>query len=133
MFRRQRSKIVDRFIDAGSQARGGNVVAEDSAVHDLCKERRLRDEVAHQMRNVDLTFGRESLLIPRSATERDHDYFSFAGSYSAAGHCPGAEDCAAHSQACRVAQELTAAPGEAPRRISGERFVIPLHRAPASL
>src|SRR5690242_3631528 len=77
MFGSQGSKVVDGLIHAGGQARGGNIVAEDSAVHDVGEKSGLRNEFTKQMRNVFLAFGGEGFLIACAAAEGDDDYLSF--------------------------------------------------------
>src|SRR6267378_1397128 len=47
VFRRERRKIVDRLVDASGQACGRHVVTQDSPVHHLREEGRLRDKFAH--------------------------------------------------------------------------------------
>jgi len=42
VFRGKGSKVVDRFIDAGCQACGCHIVAQDSPIHHLREESRLR-------------------------------------------------------------------------------------------
>src|SRR5713101_9015982 len=77
MLRRERSEIVDRLIDARSEAGGRDVMSEDSAVHHLRKKRGLRNQLPHQMRNIFLPLGRESLLVSRSTAERDDNDLPF--------------------------------------------------------
>src|SRR5579864_7980983 len=73
-----RGEVVERFINAGRKASRRNIVAEDSTIDDLREEASLRDQVAHQVRNVLLPFQHESFLIASSATEGDDHYFSLA-------------------------------------------------------
>ena len=75
--RRHRRKIIERFIHAGRETRGRHVVAQNSAIHDLREEACLRDEFAHQVRNIFLAFGRECFLIAGTATKGDDHNFSF--------------------------------------------------------
>ena len=61
MLRRDRGKVIEGLVNSGDQAGGRHVVAEDSPIDHLGKESRLRDEFAHQVRNVLL-----SLLVQTS-------------------------------------------------------------------
>ena len=80
VFRRDSGEVIEGLVDAGDQAGGGHVVAQDSPIDDLGEESRLRNEFAHQVRNVFLTFRRKRLLVPRPAAERDdHDFSLLAG------------------------------------------------------
>src|SRR5882762_6148486 len=76
VFRRQRGEVVDRLIDTGGQACGRHIVTQNSAIHDLGEKGRLRDEFAHQVWDVLLTFRSERLLVPGAATKGDDDYLS---------------------------------------------------------
>ena len=76
-----------RLVNAGGKTGGRHVVAQNSPIHHLREERDLRDEFAHQMRDVFLTFRRKSLLIACSAAKRDDHNFSFwRGEASARAH-----------------------------------------------
>src|SRR5437016_13048630 len=79
MFRGKGGKIDDRFVDTSRQAGGCDVVAEDSAIDHLREKGGLRDEFAHEVRNVFLAFGSEGFLVARAAAEGDDDHFSLAG------------------------------------------------------
>src|SRR6266568_3943288 len=92
MFGGKGSKIVDRFVDTGSQAGGGDVVAEDSAIHNLREEGGLRDEFAHQVRDVFLTLRSEGFLVAGAAAEGDDDHFSLAACRGRRGAVRGAVD-----------------------------------------
>src|SRR5690349_10108609 len=70
MLRRERSEVVDRLIDARSEAGGRDVMSEDSAVDHLRKKCRLRNQLPHQVRNIFLALRRKRLLIPRPASKR---------------------------------------------------------------
>jgi hypothetical protein len=52
-------------------------VAEDSAIDYLSEESGLRDEFAHEVRDILLTLRSEGLLIARAAAKGDHYDFSF--------------------------------------------------------
>ena len=73
---RNGGKVVEGLVHPGDQAGGGHIVAEDSPIDHLSEEGRLRDEFAHQVRDVFLPLGRKRLLVARSAAERDDHYFS---------------------------------------------------------
>src|SRR5205807_10173524 len=78
-FRGERRKVIYGFVDTRRQACGSNVVPEYSPVDHLGEKRRLRDELAHQVGNVFLTFRRKSLLIARPAAEGDHHHLPPGG------------------------------------------------------
>src|SRR5690242_20883152 len=63
------SKIVDGFVDASREAGSCDVMPKNSAIHYLREERRLRDELTHQVRNVFLAFRSEGFLVTRAATK----------------------------------------------------------------
>src|SRR5437879_8338350 len=100
-----RGEVVERFINAGRQAGSCNVVAQDSAIHDLGKEAGLRDQVAHQVRDIFLPFQHERFLIASSATEGDHHYLSLASRRRSP--CPGrAKKSAPQSHTRGIAKEI---------------------------
>src|SRR5580700_9330520 len=76
VLRGKRGKIVDGFLDSCSQACGGDIVAQDSAIDHLGEESRPGNEFAHEMRDVSLALRRERLLVARSPAKRDDDYLS---------------------------------------------------------
>src|SRR5438445_372128 len=112
MFGRKRGKVVDRFVDASGQACGRNIVAQDSAIHDLGKEGRLRDEFTYEVRNVFLTFWRKSLLVSCSSTEGDHHYFPALRGDRCPSERTGVQQCATQNDARGTTQELAATAGE---------------------
>src|SRR6185437_11302115 len=73
-------KVVKGLVHPSDQAGGGDIMAEDSPVDHLSEEGRLRDEFAHQVRDVLLALGRKRLLVARPAPKRDHHHFSFFAS-----------------------------------------------------
>ena len=75
VFRRERRKVVDRFVDARRQARRRDVVPQNSAIDYLREKRRLRNKISHQARDILLPLRRERLLIARPAAESNDDYF----------------------------------------------------------
>src|SRR5712691_1625272 len=77
MLWRQRSKIVDRLVDASGQTCRSHIMPQNSAVHNLRKKRGLRNKLPHQVRNIFLPLGRKSLLVPRSAPKRDDNNLLF--------------------------------------------------------
>src|ERR1019366_7255015 len=75
--RRERSKVVDRFIRAGCQTRSRHVVAENSTIHDLREKSGLRNEFAHQVWDIFLAFRRKCFLVASPAAKGDdHNFFS---------------------------------------------------------
>src|SRR3954452_18837159 len=75
IFWRQRGEVVHSFVRTSRQACSGHIVAQDSTVHNLGKERGARDEVAQHVWYIFLPFGSKCLLIARTTTERDYDNF----------------------------------------------------------
>src|SRR5581483_166672 len=73
MFGRNRCKVVERLVNARREAGGGNVVAENAAVHDLRKERGLWREFGQQVRDVLLSRWRKGFVVARAAAECDDD------------------------------------------------------------
>ena len=110
MFGRQGSKVVEGFVDAGRQARGGHVMSENSAIYDLGKECRLRDEFANQVRDVFLAFRRECFLIPRAAAKSYDHNFSLLGQRRHMTERARVQQRAPERHSCRSAQEVPAAP-----------------------
>jgi len=70
-----RGEVVEVFIDAGSEASCGYVVAKNAAINYLSKKRRLRNKLIEQMRNVLLAFGHESFFVTRTPAEGNDNYF----------------------------------------------------------
>ena len=71
--RRHGRKIIKRLVSPGRETRRRNVVPENSAIHHLREKRRLRNHLAHHVRDVFLSLGRKRLLIARPAAKRDDD------------------------------------------------------------
>src|SRR5579863_9301839 len=69
-------EIVERLVRPGGETRRRDVVAQNSAIHYLREKRRLRNHLAHHVRDVFLSFRRKSLLISRAAAERNYDDFA---------------------------------------------------------
>src|SRR5438477_2336969 len=115
MLRGKGSKVVDGFIDASRQAGGGDVMAQDSAVHHLREEGGLGDEFAHQVRNVLLAFGSEGFLVARAAAEGDHDYFSFARRDARSSDQTGGQKGTAQCNSRSATQKFAAGPDEMAR------------------
>ena len=110
--RGNRSEIVERFINAGRQAGSRYVVAQDSMIDHLRKETRLRDQVAHQVRDVFLPLDHEGFLIASSAAEGDDHYFSLGSRRRSP--CPGrAKEGATQSYARSITQEITSGASDA--------------------
>src|SRR5712692_5445875 len=121
VFRRQRSKIVDRLVDPGSQAGRSDVVPQNPAIHHLRKKSRLRNQLPHQVRNILLPLRRKRLLIPRPAPKRDDDnLLLLAGNSrqcSASSHSDAARQQRATQRHRRASpQELPPAPSKLPAK-----------------
>ena len=121
MFGGTAAKLLTVSYTPGGKAGGGDVVAQDSPVHDLREEGRLRNEFAHQVRNVLLTFRREGLLVARSAAESDHDNFPF--SCGGARPKPAGRTSSVPPRAipAAVAQKIAAVAGELRRQFARTR------------
>src|SRR5215472_3488186 len=120
IFRRKGSEIVYGLVRAGGKASGGDVMPQDSAINHLGEEARLRNELAHEMRNVFLAFGRKVFLIASASAKSDDDNFSLLGGDAGSCECAGgrkargksaAECSATKGEASGAAQELS--PSEA--------------------
>ena len=68
-------EVIERLIDAGSQAGGGDVMSEYSPIYHLREERRLRNQFAQQVWNILLPIGHKGLFLPGTAAEGDHHNF----------------------------------------------------------
>src|SRR5579871_1953025 len=102
-------------------------MAQNSAIHHLREERRLRDQFAHELRNIFLTFGSKGFLIARPSPERD-DY-NFLSRRRGKRPSPGRmQNRPAQSQPSSLAQEVTARTGQS-RAISRS---IPPTRIPTT-
>src|SRR4051812_11535590 len=108
VLRRKRSKVINGLVHACGEARGRHVVTENSPIHYLCKEGRLRDQLPHHVWDVVLPFRSKRLLVASAATERDYDYFSFRNS-GCERKRTRSHQCASGRQPCCIAQELTSA------------------------
>src|SRR5437868_10477923 len=75
VLRGKRSEIVDGLVDAGREACGGHIMAQDSAVYDLREESGLRNQLSHQVRDIFLSLGRKRFLVARTPAEGDDNNF----------------------------------------------------------
>src|SRR5207237_7128049 len=116
MFWRKRSKVVDRLIDTGCQTGSRHIVAQNSTIDDLCEESRLRDEFAHELRNVLLPFGRKRLLISGSTSKRDDYHLSLLAARLGSSSGGKAQQRAAQCESGTPTQELAATPREPSRK-----------------
>src|SRR6185312_716766 len=73
MIRRDRRKVVEGFVNACRETRGGNVMAENAAIDDLCKEGGLRNQLVQKVRNVFLPFRHKGFFIASTSAE-SYDY-----------------------------------------------------------
>src|SRR6185437_32228 len=105
-----RRKVVERLVDARREAGSGNVVAENAAVHDLCKERGLWREFGQQVGDVLLSAWRKGLVVARAAAKCDDDDLLRIGMHvcgsAAQRRCP--EDRRCGTQPRRETQEFSA-------------------------
>ena len=72
---RHRREIVERLVGAGDDAGGRDVVAENAAIDHLREERRLRDQLVQQVRDVLLPVRHERLVVARASAEGDDNGF----------------------------------------------------------
>ena len=84
--RRNRGKVIEGLVNTGDQAGGCHVVAQNSPVDHLGEKSRLRNQFAHQVRNILLAFRRKCLLIAGPAAERDDHHFSLFSGCDRSGH-----------------------------------------------
>src|SRR4029077_4573998 len=63
VFGGNRGKVIESFIHACCQARGGDVMSKNSPIHYMGKERGAREELSHHVRNVFLPLRSERFLI----------------------------------------------------------------------
>jgi len=102
-----RGEVVEGLVDSGSQAGGGDVVAEDTLVHYLGEETRLRDELVEQVGNILLSLGGEGFLIASASAKSDDDGFSsFCGRRSSHQRA-GAHQRGSQCHARGIAEEVT--------------------------
>src|SRR5947207_4430475 len=107
VFRRERCEVVDRLIDSCCQACSRHIVTKNPAINDLSKERGLRDQFPHQMRDVLLSFRSEGLLVARSSAKCDHDDLALRRS-APKNKLPGSQQRASQCEARSIAQKLPA-------------------------
>src|SRR5450432_1453446 len=106
MFRRNSGKVIKRLVGPGSETGGGNIVAQNAAVDDLGEEGRLRNHLAHQVRDVLLALGSERLLVARASAKSDDD--DLAAFHGGAGQGNGRVDQgAAEHDACGGTQKVS--------------------------
>src|SRR5437762_3495871 len=115
MFGRKRSKIVDGFVDTSRQAGGCDVVAEDSSIDHLREKGGLRDEFAHEVRNVFLAFRGEGFLVARATAEGDDDHFSLAGRDPRSSEQARVQKGTAQCESSAGTQKFAAGPSELAR------------------
>ena len=84
-------------------------MAEDSSVDQLREESSLRNELAHQVRDILLTFGRKCLLVSRTAPEGDHYDLALVRDRRRPGKRIGAQQHASKRHSCGAAQEFATA------------------------
>ena len=112
MLGRHGGEVIQGFVDSGGEAGGGDVVAQNSLVGHVGEEARLRRQLAEHVGNVFLPLGREGLLVPRAAAERDHDDLALFASGFAADERAGAHQRGPESNAGGAAQKFAAAAAE---------------------
>lgn len=52
IFLRYVCEVVETFLYPGRQTCCGDIVAQNSTIHNLSEKRRLRDQLLHQVRNI---------------------------------------------------------------------------------
>src|SRR5882762_3748098 len=131
VLRRQGRKIVDRLVDASGQACGRHVVTQDSPVHHLREEGRLRDKFAHQVGDILLPFRSERLLISRAAAEGDDHYLPLVLDSSPCERA-WAKQRAPQRQSGSAAQKITPVAGEVPGKFLRRKALSRKSPSPAS-
>src|SRR6266404_4040591 len=111
VFWRKGSEIVDGLVDAGGEACGRDVMAQDSAIYYLCEKGGLRNQLSHQVRDILLPLGGKRLLIARTAAKRNDDNCSLLGGNASQSDWV-LQQRASQRHGRAGAQELTPAPGE---------------------
>ena len=111
---RNGGEVIERFIDAGGDAGGGDVVAENAFIDDVGEEGGLRDEFVQQVRDVLLAIGHEGFVVARAAAEGDHDGLAVLRDHHAAKRRP-AEERRGCRGAGHLAKKVAAAGGNSAR------------------
>src|SRR6202041_2439956 len=93
-------KVIEGFVHSGGQAGSGDVVAEDTLIHYLGEETRLRDELVEQVRNILLPLGGEGFLIASTSTKSDDDGLSLFCGRRSSHQGAGAHQCGSQCHAC---------------------------------
>src|SRR5262245_33323004 len=112
IFGRQRGEVVDRLVDAGGEAGGGDVVAEDAAIYNLGEEGGLRDQLLHQVRNIFLAFGGEGFLIAGTTAKGDDHDFAVARKDARADDQASGQKASSEGEACSALEEFAAREGQ---------------------
>src|SRR4029077_6889270 len=91
-----RGKVIESFVYPGRQTGSRDIVAENSVIYNLSEKSRLRNEFAHQVRNILLSLRRKRLLTAGPSAEGDH--YNFLLGMRSYGASPGRfQQSAAHS------------------------------------
>src|SRR5581483_1042294 len=67
--RRYCGEIIESFVGAGCETGCSNVMTKNSTIDHLREKARLRNQFAHEVRDVSLPFRCEGLLIARTSAE----------------------------------------------------------------
>ena len=118
MLGRDCGEVVEGFVDSGGQAGSGDVVAEDTLIHYLGEETRLRDELVEQVRNILLPLGGEGFLIAGASAKSDDDGLSFFCGRRSTHQGAGAHQRGSQCHACGIAQEVTPGAAEMARELA---------------
>src|SRR6266404_3661827 len=110
IFWRKRGEIVDGRVDTCCEAGGRDIVAKNPAIHNLCEKSRLRDQLAHELRDIFLPLRSEGFLVAGAASKSDYYDLLFAGERCGSSQWR-AQKCAPQSQTCCVAQKVAAGRG----------------------
>src|SRR5580698_8992534 len=99
-------KVVECFVDAGCEARGGHVVAQYPLIHHLSEETRLGSEFVEHERDILLAFGGERLLIPSSSAKGNDDDFPLLCRSLSMHEWTAADQGGPECQSSRTAQKI---------------------------
>src|SRR5580704_6610894 len=118
VFGRDGGEVIEGFVHAGGQARGRDVVAQDSLVRDVGEEARLGGELVQHVGDVFLALRRKCFLVAGSAAEGDDNDFPLFASRFAPDERTRAHQRRTEGHACSGAKEIAPAETQAARRLT---------------
>src|SRR4051794_17527510 len=103
-----RGEVIEGFVYACNDTGGGDVVTQDSAIHDLRKKSPLWDQLTQEMRDVLLSVRHQGFFIASASAERnDYGFGRLRSNHAAKQGRP--EERRSRAGACRGSQEIAAA------------------------